>query len=500
MKKLCLIFIIVLLTILFSSCEFTNIETTERIKPPDNNTPPILGEWKIEKYKKSSENGLTDEEAKKFLDKKVLFHEKVVVIGDDVCLNPSYKINNVSTSDYLLYQYKVKPEYLGIESKNIRIITLTSEEKLFYEFIKEKDGEIIVNIDGVFFYLTKISDNLNEKELKEYVENEKAINYESLASGNSEILRTGILLGLRYYEESEQENRPGQWKYRTLWISSKNKTIGNIYETEDIFLPRKTGFWKVGMNRVNIDNKLKDVLYAYPLSKEFPEMYKYEDIDEAKESIIKTINYLGNDYISLESFENFPKGKVRLNIFPIDNINSGNPVKISDIIGENGQKAFYESAAREFSSDYKSKNDYLDIKPQEDSFGLTRRNGHWIMKGRINVLEEDRDLYKDFNIKIIPPKELVMYDELSVSWNEVKHRVPEALDVFTSPNEDIALILTHNNILIYTIDQGKLSKEYIRKIKLNDSEAVVMAEWATGKYIYTWEEEFLKNMASVVEE
>ncbi|MCG4584618.1 hypothetical protein L0P56_03845, partial [Anaerosalibacter bizertensis] len=123
-----------------------------------------------------------------------------------------------------------------------------------------------------------------------------------------------------------------------------------------------------------------------------------------------------------------------------------------------------------------------------------------IMKGRINVLEEDRDLYKDFNIKIIPPKELVMYDELSVSWNEVKHRVPEALDVFTSPNEDIALILTHNNILIYTIDQGKLSKEYIRKIKLNDSEAVVMAEWATGKYIYTWEEEFLKNMASVVEE
>src|SRR5699024_7683203 len=101
---------------------------------------------------------------------------------------------------------------------------------------------------------------------------------------------------------------------------------------------------------------------------------------------------------------------------------------------------------------------------------------------------------------IIPPKELVMYDELSVSWNEVKHRVPEALDVFTSPNEDIALILTHNNILIYTIDQGKLSKEYIRKIKLNDSEAVVMAEWATGKYIYTWEEEFLKNMASVVEE
>src|SRR5699024_6276669 len=154
-----------------------------------------------------------------------------------------------------------------------------------------------VNIDGVFFYLTKISDNLNEKELKEYVENEKAINYESLASGNSEILRTGILLGLRYYEESEQENRPGQWKYRTLWISSKNKTIGNIYETEDIFLPRKTGFWKVGMNRVNIDNKLKDVLYAYPLSKEFPEMYKYEDIDEAKESIIKTINYLGNDYI-----------------------------------------------------------------------------------------------------------------------------------------------------------------------------------------------------------
>lgn len=500
MKKLSLILILIIFTISFSSCEFKNIETTDRIESPNNNTPPISGKWKIEKYEKISDNGLTDEEAKEFLNKEVLFHEEFAVIGNDLCLNPSYKIKSVSSEDYLLYQYKLEPKYLDIENETVLVITLTSEKGFLYEFITKSDDEIITNIDGVFFYLTKISDNLDEKDLNRYIGDEKVEGNNFLLVESKEILRSGLLLGLRYYEESDLENGLEGWKYRTIWIPSKDMVIDNIYEMEDLFLPRKTGFWNVAIDKVHNNGKIKDVLYAHPLSKRNLENKDKGEIDGEKENSLKTIIYLGNDYISLESNKDYPKEKSKLITLPIDNIKGGNPIKISDIAGESGRKAFYEGAAGEFSSDHKFKNNYVDIKPEEESFGLIRRNGHWIMKGRVNALEDDKDLYKDFNIKIIPPKDLVGYDELSVSWNEVKLRVPGAIDVITSPNEDIALIFTNNNILIYPLEKGELSKEPIKKIKLYESENIVMAEWATGEYVYKWEEEFLKNIVSIIED
>lgn len=114
----------------------------------------------------------------------------------------------------------------------------------------------------------------------------------------------------------------------------------------------------------------------------------------------------------------------------------------------------------------------------------------WIFKGRVNYIENSSYLYRDFNINILPTKELISFDELLVPWKEIKSKVPEALDAFTSPNEDIAVILTYGYILIYRIDNGTLSDEPIERIKLNSGEKVVMAEWALGKYSLLWEEQF----------
>lgn len=77
-------------------------------------------------------------------------------------------------------------------------------------------------------------------------------------------------------------------------------------------------------------------------------------------------------------------------------------------------------------------------------------------------------------------------------------KVPEAIDAFTSPNDDIIVILTHNNILVYLIDEGEIADIPVAKIKLKTAERVVMAEWAIGRYPVLWEEEFLKNEATPI--
>ena len=500
MKKTMLVFIFIILLFSMTACEYTNFETNEKIVAPNNSLPPISGKWEVKKYKIAKANGLTDEEINKIVGSQALFHEKVAVIGNDFCLSPSYKLKSVNTLDYLLYQYKINPDFLDIKNKKIQVISMTSEEQYFYEFIKVTDDEMIVNIDGVFFYMSKISDDIEEENLDKYLDSDVNIT-KGPNTDDKEVLRSGILLGLKYYDESESKGDFTKYKYRTIWICSKNKIIDKVYDTEELFVPRKTGFWKVGVEEKELEDSIKDLVYAYPIKKD-SQLLQEPDVfrQESEGNIIESINYIGNDYVSIESIELGEKNKNTLKVFPVDNIRNGSPIKISDIVGESGKNAFYEGASRYFSTDHKFKNNYIDIKPDEESFGLVRRNGHWVIKGRINFSSENEDSYGDFNVKTIPPKELINYDELAVSWNAVKLRAPQAVDVFTSPNEDIAVVMTHNNILIYTIEEGELSKEPIRKINLYTGEKVVMNEWATGKYIYTWEEEFLKNIVSVIEE
>ena len=171
-----------------------------------------------------------------------------------------------------------------------------------------------------------------------------------------------------------------------------------------------------------------------------------------------------------------------------------NPIKISDIAGEIGRNSFLEGANKEIlSKNEKYKDSTIDLVPDEESFGLFRRNGYWIFKGRVNFLDNGVYSYKDFNIRAIPPKEVVHFDQLAVPWNAIKTKVPEAVDAFTSPNEDIALIVTHNNILVYTIDNGDISDIPLKKIQLKSAEKVIMSEWGLDRYAPIWEEEFLKS-------
>ncbi len=505
MKKPLFVIILILVTFLFVSCNIDDMEISDKIAAPDNSLLPITGKWVIKDYKLGSISSIDEKTAEAYIGKEVLFHEKLVAIDDDYCLDPSFKIKNVNATDYLIYQYKTNPEFLNIDKGEIQIVSVMSKEQFFYEFIKESEENIIVNIDGVFFYLNKISEEVGDEKIAEYYYDDKAM-FRMASIEDDDILRSGVLIGLKSLDLQNKEDNVEKWNYRTIWIRSYNKEVDSIYEMKDIFLPRKTGFWKVAVNREKTDDKINDHIIAYPLKKTIE--LKKEEIKEEKkklenrleeENTIKNILYIGNDYISLEKVHYLNKGERKLELYPIDYLNKSIPMKISDISGQIGKEAFLEGASKEIQlEDGKYKNSSIDLNPNEESFGLFRRNGHWIFKGRFNFIENTKYIYKDFNIKSIPPKEVVYYDELSIPWSAIKMKVPEAIDAFTSPNDDIIVILTHNNILVYLIDEGEIADIPVAKIKLKTAERVVMAEWAIGRYPVLWEEEFLKNEATPI--
>ena len=157
---------------------------------------------------------------------------------------------------------------------------------------------------------------------------------------------------------------------------------------------------------------------------------------------------------------------------------------------------FYKSAQSYLVSRGRKISGDLREMAREDNFTVARRNGHWILKGRLDIDGNS----EDFNIGLMPEGKLLNYDKLHVTWDEVKERIPMALDAYTSPAKDILITVTGNFIMVYPIEDGQIAEKPIRKIGIKKGETVIMAEWATGDYVPRWEKSFNQINPFIVNE
>ena len=195
---------------------------------------------------------------------------------------------------------------------------------------------------------------------------------------------------------------------------------------------------------------------------------------------------VGNDYISVENTDLDRNSRKTLQVYAIDNLSEKKPIKLSDLIGDEGMDIFYEGASSVVSLDN-------SIIPNEENVGVIRRNGFWTLKGRINYKQNDEELYKDFNIKAIPPKEMVSFDELSIPWDAIRIMIPDVVDVFSSPNEEFIVVITSSHLVIYSMQDEGIVNSPIARIKLPYDSKIIMSEWAVGRYSNIWQEEVIKK-------
>lgn len=493
MKRIIKILVILMTLLILTSCTIREGEVKDRVISPENNLPPISGKWIIGDLNKATNNNPTDDI---IIGKEALFHKDGVVIGGDYSSNPSFKIKNVNAIDYLLYKYKTSAKTLGITDEKIQVVTILNENKYFYEFIKYGKDSMFVNIDDKFYRLEKIVDEVSLEEIERYINVEKSI-MRSLGAVEDENLKSGILIGIKI-PSYDEKNQAALWNYKTIWINSQNKRIEGLYELDKLLVPRKNGFWIIDNKREHIGASTLDELVAIPQFKvdegvnvldDFIYTLETENItveEKIVPSIIKNILFIGNDYISVENIDLDRNDRKTFQVYAIDNLADKKPIKLSDLIGTDGTNIFYEGASSALSLDKM-------IIPNEENVALARKNGYWIMKGRVNYKQNDEELYKDFNIKAIPPKEMVSYDELSIPWEAIRLMVPDVVDVFISPNNEFIVVLTQSNLVIYAIEAGDIVNQPVAKIKLPYDAKVIMSEWAIGRYANIWQDEVIKN-------
>lgn len=481
------IFILLICMVFMQGCRQIEVNTEQDIKAPEAGKVAIEGTWKVTKYLHVNNDVSLTEDNEKYIGQTAAFDNSIAIFGDETCDSPEYKVKNVPSEEYLLYKYKTNANYLGIKSEKINVISITSKQQPFHDFIEISGSSLIAYVDEGFLFLNKISSNVDDIVKKKSLEKENKNKQES-AIKDDPTQRSGVLLGLRY---TKSDNSKETNSYRTIWIAAKSKEVRSIVDIKDLLVPRTAGFWQVGYSNYTKKGLSMGTLYAHPINS-YPEEYKKAmKKDILEEYGNRKIIFVGNDYIGTEYSlidKYTSQSTMRYQVLPMDNIGRGEGINISDVAGARGTDALIKSSEAFTLSQDKSKAEVLERYPSEDNFSLQRLNGQWIMKGRLNYTSSiEEKSFEDFNIYLSPPSKLITYDKLYVQWNDVKKKLPDALDVYTSPNKDIAIITTKDSIYVYNINKGLLADKPSRKITLNSGESVVMAEWATGKYVDRWD-------------
>lgn len=477
--------IILLFFILFIQGCNLDIDDGDKITSPNNLNIPVQGTWKVKETIIIEEGLLNKEEKSKILNKNVVFSNDYVLLNNKLIKNPEYKSKSINAEEYFLYTYKTDIDTLNIDSDEINVIIVTSNNNYFFDIVQIDKNNILLYYQGTFLYLEKISNKIDSVKIDENKDNGYIIED---SKKNNENVSSGVLLGLR---SSNRDGFNSENSYRTLWISATDKIISPVLEVEDLMIPRRNGFWEM---KINNDSE-SDNIYAHPIE------FKVNEISDEKEEYKgeekKVIRFVSDDYVAIEyiNINDIDKKSPRYKVLPLDNININKGLLLSDIDKENDKRSYYNSAEDFMISKGHKILDDLKININAENFTMTRRNGYWILKGRLFFNKTRRETYEDFNINVLPTDELINYNELLLSWNYIKSKVPQAVDAYTSPNKDIAIIIAHSKIYVYSIEDDLLSSRPIKTIERKEAEEVVMAEWATGNYVELWNEKIRQKLA-----
>ncbi|MEL7567978.1 MAG: hypothetical protein AAGU27_24305 [Dehalobacterium sp.] len=461
--------------LMLGGCAESSGASAGRIIPPSSQNYPLAGKWVVLKELDTNGNGKAT--SQQWVGSDVQFAAGAVAFGGHVWEKLSYKIKKVNAEAYLMTKYILPASISVPKTEKVDVITVYAAANYLGEFMKLDAASMIFFVQNKILSLKKVSDQADST-LGAADTNVQDLNLD----GNEGT--SGVLLGLRMPEGTG-------YTYQTLWIAVDHHQLHPILTSKQLFFPRTSGFWELNVQGLPTVEKTGNLLAARNVAAKIPDTKKEEAgtgdqvyIDPA----VRIINYIGNDYVAIEK----KTGSMnQLQVLPVDKLSSSTEIKVSDLLGDNGLNA-YLNAREQVAAALRDRGiTAIDRDVSGENFGLVRKNGHWFLVGRINYQSGGVFGQTDFDLKIIPPPNLIFYDTLALSWHNIKDRVPDAMDAFTSPNKDIALVKTKNKLTIYPIGVGQLAENPLAELDLQEGATVIMAEWATGSYVDSWEKSFL---------
>ena len=347
---------------------------------------------------------------------------------------------------------------------------------------------------------------------------------------------SGLLLGIKSKNAEDDYYPLHKYKpqYKTLYIANDKGNISLITQGSGILVPRDDEFWLVNVEaeiqtstykKISYESYLENISVkkanGEPVNENNQGEYepselvkKYYDPNihysglEFSENKFIELTFIGNNYISQKAAYNGYLGGAHgyatnsLDTMEISKANeSSDFIRISELFGEKAQTELFNQGKVYYEN---HQNEGLDNEVRSESdWGLFRQNGKWIVKGFLGFdCQANRGSYAIFDTNIIPTKEIVSHDVLMPKWEVVKTFIPETKDAFSSPEEDMLVVLTPEELRVYTDFREDYIGDATYVINLGDifdleeqkEKDVIMAQWATGDYVEKWTNEANKYL------
>lgn len=465
------------LLLLVGGCVNPSWTTAGKIVPPVYEVCPLEGKWSVieELGSDGYSSGKTSLGAAGSL---LQFSREAAILSSNVWNQPTYKIKKVNAADYLITRYTVLDSELASTSEKVEVVTVFADSNYLGEFMKIDDATVVSFIQNKVLLLHKIAAHADDPRSIANASIDETDQYNKTGV-------SGIFIGLKTPSHKD-------YVYKTVWVAVDNKKLHPVLSRNDIYFPRQSGFWELQVKQE--DNRA--ALSAHNMAEKdlaAAEKVSAKTASSGSESIV--IDYVGNDYVAIE---NNTGGITRRQVLPVDKLSSPIGIKVSDLLGPAGLKAYHGAREQAVQTLHSQGIASINADINEDNYGLARKNGHWYLQGRVNYCGHHAPGTMEFDIKLLPPANLVFYDALYPGWQSIKDRVPNALDAFTSPNKDIAVVKTKSKLYIFGINGEQLNSIPLGEITLDEGTTIIMAEWATGFYVDDWEKNFLTNGASVL--
>lgn len=482
MKRILNLTYIILILALLTGCSFGVASMDRGIKIPEAVNIGIEGSYTF--LSVVPIEGAADLDESQFRGMTAYFDVNTARVGDEMVSDPNYKVKLVGIYDFLLSKYRVNPARLNLQDEQMEVIDINTGNTPFYQLFRLSD-EIIGIIQGRnFIKFSRLNTDvvatkdgpMSATEGSMGIAEDTMLEYQPKA---------GVLIGLK---SARSEASGGASSYRTLWIANDGN-IQFVYSAKDILFPRKE-FFQLGVTRNVSEEKVYESLTIKPVNRTVVMEDTMRGFVVTTERLLD-IDFVGNDYIGISrssSSVNTPDELPETLILAVDKYLDYKGVTITELAGIEGEEALkssYESA-REKDSNIPGG---YDMEKLMQNLSMQRRNGHWILTGRVNSARNSGNRFYDFPISIIPPQKLVTYDELDIPWSKVKEKVPEAIDVFNAPGNSFLLVRTPKYLMMFGITEDKeISQEPLQVIPVNEEEEIVMAEWARGDFVDRWTE------------
>lgn len=321
----------------------------------------------------------------------------------------------------------------------------------------------------------------------------------------------GLLLGLRYQESiskvppyyAGRADSLSRSAYHTLLIAKREGRITLVGDADGLLVPRSTGFWRVSAKRSVYNDWVEDFIWAAPVGRppRYPGIQPYNG-EYCQGSRAQRILFAGENYLALEQYSaGYCEGAAHpwifntLAVVPIDSTTHMG-LDITDILGETGHNALYAAAESYLESiPDADRRELFAEEPDLANWALTRREGRWVVVGRLDAISEvAQGTYADFEVPLPPPQSLAGRNQLAVPWAKVKSTVPDAVDAFSAPAQDFVVIVQRSRLTAHPVANGEIEPAVLT-LRLRPETRPVMARWAVGARVQRWVDRFDRSPA-----